>query len=113
MLMIRDDVTEILVRNLKRLMAAQGMNPHTLAAAARVNQTAVYDIVSGKSRSPKIETVAKLAAALGTTVSTLIEEPGASDLRSDLEAIVQRLAHEEQERLLTIAQALLDAQARR
>lgn len=113
MLMIRDDVTETLIGNLKRLMAAQGLNPHTLTAAAGTNPTAVYDILSGKSRSPKVETVAKLASALGTDVSTLIEEPGASALRSDLQAIARQLDHEEQERLLAIARALLDAQQRR
>lgn len=113
MLMTRDDVTETLVRNIQRLMAAQGLNAHTLAQAAGTNPTAVYDIVKGKARSPKIETVAKLAAALGTSVSALIEEPSEAALRSDLSAVAQQLDQEDRDRLIEIARALLAAQARR
>jgi transcriptional regulator with XRE-family HTH domain len=110
MLMIRDDVTATLVRNLQRLMNVRTINAHDLAARAGMNPTAVYDIISGKARSPKLETVAKLAAALNVTPSTLIEAPGASSMRNDIETIFALLSPEEQARIVTIAQALLTAQ---
>lgn len=108
--MSRDDATETLVRNLKRLMELRGMNPHELAANAGMNPTAVYDIISGKARSPKLESVAKLAAALSVSTSALIEDPAETALREDLETIFQRLGHEDQERVLMIANALLAGQ---
>lgn len=111
MLMIRDDVTETLVRNLRRLMQSREINAHELAARAGMNPTAVYDILSGKARSPKLESVAKLAAALSVTPSALIEVPAASELRSDLEARFQKLAPEDQERVLMIATALWQARS--
>lgn len=109
--MARDDVTETLVRNLKRLMELRGVNAHELAAKAGLNPTAVYDIMSGKARSPKLETVAKLAAALSVSPSALIEPPATSQLRTDLDAIFQRLPAAEQERVLMIATALLAGRA--
>lgn len=111
--MSRDDATETMIRNLRRMMAAAGLNPHTLADRAGINPTGVYDILNGKARSPKLETVAKLAHALGTSVSGLIEDASEATLRSDLQAIALQLDHEEQERLLAIARALLDAQEKR
>ena len=105
--MARDTVTETLVRNLQRLMELRGTNAHELAARSGINPTGVYDILSGKARSPKLETLAKLAAALHVSPSALIETPPESRLREDLEAIFHQLAPADQERILMIATALL------
>jgi transcriptional regulator with XRE-family HTH domain len=109
--MMRDKLTETLIRNLQAFMAVRGLNAHELAARAGMNPTAVYDILSGKARSPKIETVAKLAGALGVAATTLIETPDEAILRAELHQVYDQLSPEEQQRLLTIAQALLSAQA--
>jgi transcriptional regulator with XRE-family HTH domain len=108
--MSRDETTETLVRNLKRLMDLRGIKAPELAARAGMNPTAVYDIISGKARSPKLETVAKLATALSVTTSALIEAPAETALRNDLETIFGRLSPEDQERVLMIATALLAGQ---
>lgn len=107
LLMVRDDLTEALVANLRSLMEARETNAHELAARANMNQTAVYDILSGKARSPKLETVKKLADALSVSVSALIEAPQAAGLRGDIQDVFDRLPEDEQRRLLAIARALL------
>jgi transcriptional regulator with XRE-family HTH domain len=110
MLMMRDKLTELLIRNMQALMALREVNAHELAARAGMNPTAVYDIVSGKARSPKIETVAKLAEALGVAPATLFEEPSEANLRAELQQVYARLSTEERYRLVAIAQALLGSQ---
>lgn len=51
-----------------------GSNPSALAKKAGLNHTAVRDILSGKSKSPRADTLDKLAAALGTSTAKLLGE---------------------------------------
>ena len=62
---------------LRRRMEAGGFNQKSLARAAGLNETAVRDILTGKSRHPRHDTVQKLAAALDCTAGELID-PGAA-----------------------------------
>ncbi len=64
-----------LAREIRRRMAASGFNQKSLARAAGLNETAVRDILIGKSRHPRHDTVQKLAASLGCPVMALLE-PG-------------------------------------
>jgi DNA-binding Xre family transcriptional regulator len=63
-----------IVPNLRRLMAARGITARPLAKKAGLNETAVYDIMSGKVRSPRHDTLAKLAKALSVSVSEITGE---------------------------------------
>ena len=65
-----------LAREIRRRMTASGFNQKSLARAAGLNETAVRDILIGKSRHPRHDTVQKLAASLGCPVMALLE-PGA------------------------------------
>ena len=65
-----------LAREITRRMATAGITQKALALKARLNETAVRDILVGKSRHPRHDTVEKLALALGCTVAELLE-PGA------------------------------------
>lgn len=53
-------------------------NVSAAARAARLSQPALYAIVSGGTKSPSADTVAKLAGALGVPVSELIVGEGNS-----------------------------------
>ena len=64
-----------LAREIRRRMTASGFNQKSLARAAGLNETAVRDILIGKSRHPRHDTVQKLAASLGCPVMALLE-PG-------------------------------------
>jgi len=61
-----------LVKNLETIMAARGIKSMELSFDARLPLSRICDILRGKTISPKIHTVAKLAKALDVTVDDLI-----------------------------------------
>lgn len=105
--MERDAVTVIVAKNIEALMVERRTNAADLARKARVNPTGVYDILSGKSRSPRIETLAKIASALGVPVALLFEDRADSALRAEIETLFSQLPPEEQQRLVLTARAWL------
>lgn len=60
------------VRNMQRLMDEQSLNPRKLSLLAGLNATAVRDMIEGRSRFPRYDTVQALAAALNTTPAFLM-----------------------------------------
>ena len=60
------------VGNLRRLMDEQGFNPRSLSLRAGLNATAVRDMIEGRSRFPRYDTVQALADALNTTPALLM-----------------------------------------
>ncbi len=54
-------------------MGAGGFNQKSLARTAGLNETAVRDILVGKSKHPRHDTVQKLARALGCSMAGLLE----------------------------------------
>ena len=60
------------VSNLRRLMDEQGFNPRSLSLRAGLNATAVRDMIEGRSRFPRYDTVQALADALNTTPPLLM-----------------------------------------
>lgn len=71
-------------RELRRQMEAAGFNQKSLARIAGLNETAVRDILVGKSRHPRHDTLQKLAAALGCPLIDLIEPGGGAAKRDAL-----------------------------
>lgn len=63
-----------LARQIQRRMEALKTNAQALSTKARLNPTAVRDILSGKSKSPKQSTLEAIAKALACTVADLIGE---------------------------------------
>jgi ribonucleoside-diphosphate reductase alpha chain len=70
---------ETFVDRLKREIEARDTNPKQLAEAAGLNPTAVYDILKGKSVSPKLSTIEKIASALEISVSDLTGEQSSGE----------------------------------
>ena len=66
-------MTGELADEIRRRMEAGGFNQKSLARAAGLNETAVRDILIGKSRHPRHDTVQKIAGALECTAAQLIE----------------------------------------
>ena len=109
--MERDPTTMLVANNIKRLMAEQGTDAANLARTAGLNATGVYDILSGKSRSPKVETIAKIARGLGVPLSAIFEEQWNSvpDERQDLLKLFEQMPEAQKELLLQTARAWLPA----
>ncbi|MDD3030190.1 MAG: helix-turn-helix transcriptional regulator [Alphaproteobacteria bacterium] len=81
--MSKEKLSPAWVRNLRRLMDEQGLNPRRLSLLAGLNATAVRDMIEGRSRFPRYDTVQALAKALGTTPSLLMSgEETSNDIAS-------------------------------
>ncbi len=80
-----------LAREIRRRMGAGGFNQKSLARAAGLNQTAVRDILIGKSQHPRHDTLEKLAAVLGCSVMDMLE-PAAGKAAPRVRALDDELA---------------------
>lgn len=104
--MERNEVVMLVASNLEHAMRMQGTNPAELARNAGINPTGVYDILSGKSKSPRLDTICKIAEALHIPITRLFEEKGDDELREAITDVLLSLPHDERERLLVMARAL-------
>ena len=57
---------------LAKLMKKKGINALQLARVAKVDKGSVSMLVRGKSKNPKVDTAAKIAAALDTSIESLL-----------------------------------------
>lgn len=60
-------------RMLKRLREERGLSQLALAKKARVAQAYISEMEAGEKKNPGIETLKKLARALGVPVTELLE----------------------------------------
>lgn len=67
------------VRNLRSLMEQHAYNPRSLSLKAGLNATAVRDMIEGRSRFPRYDTVKALAEALDTTPAQLMSDQSPGD----------------------------------
>lgn len=63
------------LRNLRLLMDKHGYNPRSLSLKAGLNATAVRDMMDGRSRFPRYDTIQSLADVLDTTPALLMGDP--------------------------------------
>ncbi len=77
--------TQPIADQLRRLRAAKGMSLAEVGAAAEMSRQAVLAIESGKNSNPKIDTLHRIAMALGAELQvglTLLGSPIAADTSS-------------------------------
>jgi transcriptional regulator with XRE-family HTH domain len=63
------------VINLRTLMTARQLNPRSLSLKAGLNATAVRDMLEGRTRFPRYDTVLALSHALDVTPTVLMSGP--------------------------------------
>lgn len=95
----------LVAQNISTLMEARGLDAAKLARRADLNPTGIYDILSGKSRSPKIETIGKIARALNVPISVIFDSDPSSRLQDDLMSIYETLPEDQKRLLLQTARA--------
>src|SRR5262249_37384972 len=78
------DLKSPLQRNLYRLMQARGHTMRSLSDAAGLGETAVRDIVVGRSQRPSYKQLDAIAKVLSVTISDLTEEDQHGNDRSGL-----------------------------
>lgn len=64
----------LLQKRLKEKMRAQGLSAHSLEQQAGLRASAVQNILSGRSKSPGIDTIAAIAKILECPIDALIKE---------------------------------------
>ena len=71
---VKDIGTENRMDSIKlaKLMKKKGINALQLARVAKVDKGSVSMLVRGKSKNPKVDTAAKIAAALDTSIESLL-----------------------------------------
>jgi transcriptional regulator with XRE-family HTH domain len=85
------------IDNLRTLMELRGLNPRALSLKAGLNATAVRDMLDGRVRFPRYDTVRSLATVLSTTPARLMSETGSESeedqpFGNDLELLAEILA---------------------
>ena len=66
--------SDVIVLRLTRL-CEQNITINRLATLSGITQSTVENIVSGKTKNPKLKTLHKLAVGLGMSVSELLDFP--------------------------------------
>jgi transcriptional regulator with XRE-family HTH domain len=96
----------VVARNIETIMHRKGMNSAELAKRLGSNPTLIYDILSGKSRNPRLDTLHKIAVkGLGVPVSALLHEPSDHDLDQELLDAFATMPATEQRRVLNLVLA--------
>lgn len=104
--MERDPLTMLVAQNIAAIMAQKGLNAAEVARRLGSNPTLIYDILSGKSRSPRLDTLHKIAVnGLGVPVCALLEEKQDTELDAELARTFAALPEDERKRVLRMVQA--------
>lgn len=106
--MERDEIVMLVAHNIEAAMRRKGTNPAEVDRRAGLNPTGVYDILSGKSRSPRLDTLNKIAVdGLQMPLTALLVDPNEDDLDQDLVEAIGLMPADDRRRFLTMARALL------
>ena len=104
--MERDALTMLVARNIEAIMARKGLNAAEVARRLGSNPTIIYDILSGKSRNPRLDTLHKIAVkGLSVPVSALLYEPTDTELERELVDAFASMPPADRRRLLGMIQA--------
>ena len=67
--------SDVIILRLTKLCEEQHITINKLATLSGITQSTVENIMSGKTKNPKLKTLHKLAIGLGMTVSQLLDFP--------------------------------------
>jgi transcriptional regulator with XRE-family HTH domain len=104
----RAPIVLLVARNITDAMKQQQTHAAEVARRAKVNPTAVYDILSGKSADPRVSTLNKIAVdGLRIPLSSLVSDQSQDPLDRELMAILSEMSPTDRQRFLQIARAFL------
>lgn len=101
----------LVARNIEALMEQKNLDAAKLARASGLNPTGIYDILKGKSRSPKIETIAKIAKGLGVPVSVIFSGQSEAVPHDELMEVFDQLPEDKRSLLMQAAKSWLPENA--
>ena len=104
-----DEVVRLFAARLREVRLSRGLTQAELASRAVVTPTYIGKL-EGARVAPGIDLVARLARALGTTISDLLPEEGSPDplplLRGQVEKLAETLKEADRDTLLMIVPLL-------
>lgn len=71
--------SDVIILRLTRLCEERKITINKLANLSGITQSTVENIMSGKTKNPKLKTLHKLALGLGMTVSELLDFPAMNE----------------------------------
>jgi hypothetical protein len=104
----RDPAMELVAANIAAAISAEGVNANRIRERMGGQNTALYDFLSGRTRSLRVDTLVKVADALGIPVAGLFEPPGIGSDQLELRDIVRMLPPAGRAALLATARSLRD-----
>jgi len=102
------DMNAIVAANIEREMKAHGLNMASLSRKAGLSETVVYDILRQRTRSPRVETITKIARALDAEAADLLKISLGKEAEDDLISTFASLGPEKRDLLLKTARSWLD-----
>ncbi len=105
--MERDPIVMLVARNLDAIIKRKGTNPSEVAKRVGTNPTVVYDILSGKSQNPRIDTLGRIAlTGLGVPLVSLFRENNGEDaIDAEILDILGTMEPQDRLRMLNLARA--------
>ena len=67
--------SDVIILRLSRLCSERNITTNKLATLSGITQSTVENIMSGKTKNPKLKTLHKLATGLDMTVAELLDFP--------------------------------------
>lgn len=67
--------SDVIIMRLSELCKERHITVNKLATLSGITQSTVENLMSGKTKNPKLKTLHKLATGLGMTVSALLDFP--------------------------------------
>lgn len=71
--------SDVIILRLTLLCEEKDITINKLATLSGITQSTVENIISGKTKNPKLKTLHKLALGLGMTVSELLDFPAMNE----------------------------------
>ena len=90
---MKDYLKMIAARNIQALIEKRGLPPVGLAREANLNRTGVFDILKGRVKNPRLDTMEKIATAIGVTVQELLTDMPDDSLRVTIAAKIDSQPH--------------------
>ena len=77
--------SDAIVKRLTELCSEKGITINKLATLSGITQSTVENIVSGKTKNPRLKTLHRLAIGLDMTVSQLLDFPEMNEVKFEHE----------------------------
>lgn len=103
--MKREPISQTLADNLVRLIEERGTSASALAIKCGFSQSAIHDIINGRSANPKISTAGKIAEVLGVPFAELFLSKDQREAEAEMLRAYYRLPPDEQRKLAIVARA--------